>query len=290
MTDPYQVLGVSQGASQEEIKKAYRKKAKQYHPDLNPNDPSAAKKMEEVNEAYDLLSNPEKMRARQQQEARQQQARSANSYYGNASGSSYGYGSYGSKQGSNGEYQGGYGGYRGSYGGAGGWSSDFWGFDFDDLFGFGFGTGQNTTARPQTGDPAPLINAINAINSGRYKEAITYLQTMTSAYRDGRWYYVCSLAYKGLGDYVRAQDLIKKALIFDPNNRVYKQVLREVSQMGRSAGSQRQYDSDSNTYETRPYTSPFGTIGRIILILILLRWLSPILLGILRLFFYGFFM
>lgn len=58
--DPYQVLGISQGASADEIKTAYRKMAKKYHPDLHPDDPKAAEKMNEINEAYDILSHPEK--------------------------------------------------------------------------------------------------------------------------------------------------------------------------------------------------------------------------------------
>lgn len=59
--DPYKVLGVSRDAGKEEIKKAYRKKAKEYHPDLHPDDPEAARKMNEVNEAYDMLNNPGKI-------------------------------------------------------------------------------------------------------------------------------------------------------------------------------------------------------------------------------------
>ena len=58
--DPYEVLGISPGAAKEEIKKAYRKKAKQYHPDLHPGDEQAAEKMNEINIAYDRLSNPVK--------------------------------------------------------------------------------------------------------------------------------------------------------------------------------------------------------------------------------------
>lgn len=60
--DPYKVLGVSPDASDEEIKKAYRRLAKKYHPDLNPGDKTAAKKMQEVNAAYEQIKNPEKAR------------------------------------------------------------------------------------------------------------------------------------------------------------------------------------------------------------------------------------
>ena len=82
--DPYKVLGVSPDASDEEIKQAYRRLAKQYHPDRNPGDAEAAKKMQEINAAYEQIKNPEKAQP--------------NSGYG-------GYGGYGS-----------YGGYN-SYGG-----------------------------------------------------------------------------------------------------------------------------------------------------------------------------
>ena len=55
MKDPYEVLGISRGASDEEVTKAYRKLAKKYHPDLNPDDPVAAEKMAEINAAYDMI-------------------------------------------------------------------------------------------------------------------------------------------------------------------------------------------------------------------------------------------
>lgn len=58
--DYYEVLGVSRGASDDELKKAYRKLAKQYHPDLNPDDKVAEAKFKEINEAYEILSDKDK--------------------------------------------------------------------------------------------------------------------------------------------------------------------------------------------------------------------------------------
>ncbi len=80
--DPYKVLGLNPNATDEEVKRAYRALAKKYHPDLNPGDQEAARKMQEVNEAYDQIKNPEKY-------ARQQASQGGGSY-GNPYGSPFG--------------------------------------------------------------------------------------------------------------------------------------------------------------------------------------------------------
>ena len=80
--DPYKILGVSPDASDDEIKRAYRRLAKQYHPDRNPGDARAAQMMQKINAAYEQIKNPEKASANQ-------------SSYGGQSYGGYGYGPFG---------------------------------------------------------------------------------------------------------------------------------------------------------------------------------------------------
>jgi len=63
MRDPYEILGVSKGASEAEIKSAYRRMAKKLHPDANKHDPKAASRFAELNAAYEIAGDDEKRKA-----------------------------------------------------------------------------------------------------------------------------------------------------------------------------------------------------------------------------------
>ena len=226
--DPYKVLGVSPGASQDEIKKAYRRKTKEYHPDTHPNDPNATKKMTEINEAYDMLMNPDKYASRR---AQQQQSSSRQSGYSGGYGSSSQQGGYSGQQRNSGNYQ-----------NAGGWSSDF-GFDFDDFFGFG-SSYQTASTKPNTepGDSPRIQQVVNAINSGGYQRALDLLFHVPSYERNARWYYLSSLANHGAGNSVQAVDHMQKACEMEPNNKTYQQLLRQFRQ------AERTYDNNARGF------------------------------------------
>ena len=211
--DPYKVLGLSQGASQDEIKKAYRKKAKENHPDLHPDDPRATEKMNEINEAYDMLMNPSKYQQRREQEQAREQARqSYQSYYGGGSsgGSAYG-------------------GQQGAYST---WST----FDFDDFFGFGGGRQQQSYGGTshQAGETETVRQAVDAINSHQYQQACIYLNGVLSSNRNARWYYLYALAQNGMGNTVQAVDNIRRAVQMDPNNLEYRRAMQQMQQEGQS--------------------------------------------------------
>lgn len=234
MTDnPYAVLGVSENATPDEVKKAYRKKARENHPDLNPNDPAAAERMNRINEAYDRIMNPEKYAARDRRAGAAGGSGAGSSGYGYAGGAGgYGQGSQGSGQGQ-GYQQGGQGyGTEGPYG----WTGGF-GFDFDDLFGFGgAGYGSREPIHPEAaaGDNVQMRNAIDAINAGRGQQAVDILNTVTSDGRSARWYYLSALANDAAGNTLMALEQIRRAVRMDPNNPDYQRAQRQFQQTGQT--------------------------------------------------------
>ena len=265
MIDPYKVLGVRPDASAEEIKKAYHKKAKQYHPDLHPDDPAAAKKMNEVNEAYDLLQNPAEYRRRAAQEQMRNNYRNAGgegwqrdgfgNYYRqgtyNDSGSNYRQSSYGQNES----------GYRQSgnfYG---------YGFGFEDLF---RSQGYGSAPFAQAGDPVDLQQAIGAVNRGSYAEAFRTLDSMPGSLRNDRYYYVYGYAYKMTGAYQEAKDMVIQALRLKPDDPVYRSLLTEIAY--RMQGTQERATSRSTRL-----TTGVSVIGKIIFGFIALRFFLRIL-------------
>ncbi len=234
MNNPYAVLGVSENATPDEVKKAYRKKARENHPDLNPNDPSAAERMNQINEAYDRIMNPEKYAARDRR------ASAAGGAYGGTGtrGASSGGAGYGG-----GSYAGGAGAGRGQNAGGGqgwgtegpyGWTGGF-GFDFDDLFGFGgAGAASREPIHPEASvhDSATVRQAIAAINAGNYQQAVTLLASVVSGQRNARWHYLSALAHQGAGNTLMALELIRKAVQMDPGNADYQRAQRQFQRAG----------------------------------------------------------
>lgn len=256
--DPYETLGVSRSATQEEIKKAYRTLAKKYHPDLHPDDKVCAEKMNEINQAYDILSDPEKLR----------RFNSASTGYSYRPGSS--------------SYTG-----PGSAGfGGDNWSGQYWTFDFSDLFrtfyGQSYGDTIDITPKPENGDTVEMVKAIKAVNNGSYQEALNILSRMSAIFRNARWYYIGAMASRGLGDYEQAIGLVSNALRLDPQNRVYEVLSQKLNleyQRKQTYASTRRY---GNVYRRR--FSLFGLLGRFILGFFILQ----LMLLFIRLLFFGF--
>ncbi len=235
--DPYEVLGIDRSASTDEVKRAYRTKARENHPDLNPNDPEAAKRMNEVNEAYDRIMNPEKYEAADRRaraaRGRNEDSRSGAAGYGYG-GSQYGTSGQGGRSGGTEQSEYGYG-YGNPYGqgGSQGWTV----FDFDDLFGFGgFGRDDGAPIHPEAipRDCATVRSAINDINTGQYRRALTALNTMVSTQRDARWHYLVAIANHGAGNTLAAVEHIRKAVQMDPSNQEYLHAQRAFQYSGDS--------------------------------------------------------
>lgn len=201
MTDPYSVLGIQPGADEETIKKAYRQKCKQYHPDLHPDDPTSEDRFKEVQAAYSEI-----MRQRSG---------------GGQPGGGYGYQQRGS---------GGYSQRQSAY-------QDPFGFGFGfDPFGFG-----GFETRSNTGRESPEMQAANNyIRNGYYTEAMNVLNGIASADRTARWHYYAALASSGLGNNIRAQAEARTAVEMEPNNFEYQRLLDRLQNPGRAYSTYQQ--------------------------------------------------
>jgi molecular chaperone DnaJ len=202
--DPYKVLGVSRDATKDEIKKAYRKKAKEYHPDLHPDDPDAARKMNEINEAYDMLNNPEKYKKEEQ--------RNSSAYRGGYGygGNSYGGGNDYRRQ----DYQGGFG--------------SFGDFDFEDIFGFSGRNYEQEKPKAESGDSMEIRRVIDLINMNQFQYADSALNNIISRDRNARWYYLSALANQGMGNTMLAAEQIDRAIQMEPGNQEYQKARQQI--------------------------------------------------------------
>lgn len=190
MTDPFTTLGVTSNATEDEIKSAYRKLAKKYHPDVNGGSAEAEAKMKEINEAYS-----EALKIK----------RSGGTYNPNAN-------------------RGGYGAGQGAYGNQrqGGYDDPFgFGFGFGD---FGFGGYQRSYSQ-QSSSP-DLRAARNYINTGHYQEALNILQK--TADRSAEWFYLSARANIGLGNRTAAVTYARQAVQMDPDSFEYAQLLSRL--------------------------------------------------------------
>lgn len=143
--DYYQILGVARGTEAKEIKKAYRKLARQYHPDINPNSKEAEAKFKEINEAYQVLSDEEKRKLYDQFGAEYERVKAAKD-------AGYDVGNMGNGAGAN-----------------------FGNVNFEDLFGHSArgnagGNFSGGNVRFETGDPAEFGDLFESIFGGRRRE------------------------------------------------------------------------------------------------------------------------
>ena len=195
--DPYKVLGVSPDATDDEVKTAYRKLSRKYHPDANVNNPNKAEaeeKFKQVQAAYDEI---EKLRSGK---------------------GSTGYGGYGQS----------YGGYSRSYGNTG-YRDPFGGFS--SAFRNAYGNYGNTWST--SSDSVELQAAENFIRSGSYQDALNVLNRMESEERSARWYYLRAIANAALGNQMNAVSDAETAVRLEPGNYSYRNLLSRL-QSGQS--------------------------------------------------------
>ena len=199
MSDPYQVLGVSRSASDDEIKSAYRKLAQKYHPDLHPGDAAAAQKMKEINAAYDMIKNPDAWK--QAQAGGASQSGASQNPYGNP------YAQWG--------------------------GSPF--EDWDPFAGFGAWsyTGGSQSyrqgAQRASGAEAEILRrAQQHIQQGSYDDAIHVLSATEAHKRTAEWYYLSATANYQVGNRITAVQHAQTAVRMEPDNMTYRSLLSRM--------------------------------------------------------------
>lgn len=143
--DYYKILGVDKNIPQKDVREAYRKRAKQFHPDLHPNDPKAKAKFQALNEAYDVIGDPEKRKKYDQYGEKWKEADAFNKAGGNAGSDSF----YWSENGDSP-----FGDFNFSSFENGQRFSDF----FQDLFGQGARTRRTTRGTQHSGEMNAVVN------------------------------------------------------------------------------------------------------------------------------------
>ena len=187
--NPYAVLGLEPGATDDEIKKKYRTLVKQYHPDLHPDDPEAARKMSEINDAYERIKSGD---------VGQSSPYSGAAYSSSAPGGSF------TRNGTNYYYQ----------------YADI--NDFDDIFkaffgGFGFNMHSSDT---MSADEA-FEHIDGYLRSGDYRNAAAVLNRFSVSARDARWHFYAAECSEGMENYSDAVKYADQAVYMDKTNSLY---------------------------------------------------------------------
>jgi len=235
--DPFAVLGVTSSATEDEIKSAYRKLAKKYHPDLNPGDKNAEAKMREVNEAYTRALQIKKTGHDPYQDPYGSSGSSgASGYYGNP----FGQGPWGNT------------GRQGNYGPNGSGSSGRQGGDPFGEFDYGFDpfsaffggrqSYQQTGFKTRSYANPELKTAENHVLATRYNEAVSLLNRIPT--HDADWHALYARADLGLGNRISALDHARAAVRMSPGDPDFQALLNMIE-----AGKQTYRQTRSSGYD-----------------------------------------
>ncbi|MDR0312693.1 MAG: DnaJ domain-containing protein [Treponema sp.] len=205
--DPYSVLELQNGASMDEVKAAYQKLAKKYHPDLNPGNKMAEEKMRSINAAYEQIKTGETGGVKYER---------ANGTYGHQ------------QRPDQGRH------YEDPFGGYG---------PFADIFAEIFGNGSRQRSYQGTdSDFRAIQQAILYLQNRQYHEAEQILSQVSD--KNAQWHYLSAHANAGLGNRVSALNNAREAVRLEPNNPEYRQLLNQFERGGstyRQTGQSRGY-------------------------------------------------